>query len=503
MSYKDPEWLLTGDPRPGQLEALRRSFYGYKLLDHRDGEPLLRPLREGAARGWGHLMQPRVGKTPTLLNEFMLAKRDYGVKRLVVMSPNKFKWGWQADALRFGVDTDVFVHDRSTSDLAAALKKHEEGVFVVNYEALVQEKNLDALLAGVEDSPFMIGFDESVKAKNATSVTWKRSMQLAKEARFRRILSGKPAPQSPLDYFAQLRLIGAMDGWNQFKWRATFCKMGGFKMKKVVGPKNEERLASILDEWAFMAERRDWATFFESAYEEPVEIGMLPEQQRAYMEMERDFITWLADNTSVSVEMAGHRHMKLQQISSGFIYSDTGETKWLVPFDQTPKFLDLVERIEESVIDKVMIPYVFKPTGDALLDHLASYKPAFIGGEEAMRKRGLNVEAEKHRFNNDPECRVMVCQETAVKYGHTLMGTKENPCLDIIFFENSYSLDDRAQTEERPQGEGQVQALAITDYAASPVEKAVIKALQEKEKVSQVVWDHYKAKAQGGRNVVS
>ena len=71
----EAEWLIGGDPREVQLEALRRSFYGYELKsDKNDENTVPTPLRPGysPALGWGHLMEMRLGKTPTILNEFAL-----------------------------------------------------------------------------------------------------------------------------------------------------------------------------------------------------------------------------------------------------------------------------------------------------------------------------------------------------------------------------------------------------------------------------------------------
>lgn len=490
------DWLLTGVPRPGQIEALARSYTGAAYRNTRHDDPVRRELPHfgGPARGWGHLMQMRVGKTPTWLNEYMLLKRDHNVRKGLMFSPNKYKHGWGNEILNWGVDVESYVHDRDKKMLASVLKKFDkdrEGLVVVNYEALIQGDIVEMLMNWVGGDTF-IGFDESVKVKNPNGTFFKRGFELVKRVPFSRVLTGKPAPQGPQDYFAQLKCAKAINGMNQYQWRATYCKIGGFRNKQVLGVKNPERLAALLDNHAFIAERKDWADYHESEYILQ-ELDMAPAQKKAYAEMEKDFMVWLEDNSMVSVEMAAHKHMKLQQISSGFIYNEEGEPRVIMPFEKTAKAQDLLEHIEERVVDKIIIAYVHKPVGEALRKLLAQYKPAFIGSDLLMKKEGLDVETEKARFNTDPKCRVMIAQETAVKYGHTLMGTPENPCLDMAFFENSYSLDDRAQTEERPQGSGQIGPINILDYASSQVERKVIKALQHKESVSRVVVDHYKA----------
>lgn len=489
------DWLLTGSPRPGQIEALARSMLGYAFRDTKDDDPVKRELPHAGhiAKGWGHWMQMRVGKTPTWLNEYMLLKRDNGIRKGLMFAPNKFKRSWQKEALNFGVDVDTYVHDTDKKllrDMIKKIEKDREGILVVNYEALIQTDVVEMLGQFVGGDTF-VGFDESVKVKNPNGTFFKSGKDISSRAAFVRTLTGKPAPQSPQDYYAQLRIGRALNGINPFQWRARHVKMGGFKNKQVKGVKNEERLAETIYAHAFMAERRDWAEYIESI---PTirEVPLAPQQAKAYAEMEEDFIVWLNEHESVSVEMAAHKHSKLQQISSGFVYDENGQSRAIMPFEKTAKAIDLLEHIEESVVDKVIIAYVHRAVGEALFELLAKYKPALIVGDQMMKSRSMDVEAEKARFNNDPECRIMIAQEQAVKYGHTLMGTDKNPCLDMVFYENSYSLDDRAQTEERPQGNGQLAAINILDYASTPVEAKVIKALHNKEQVTRVVVEHYK-----------
>lgn len=488
------DWLLVGEPRPAQIEALARSYtgFGYRTTLNSTVAKFELPHAGMVAKGWGHWMQMRVGKTPTALNEFMLAKRDLNVRFGVIISPNKFKWTWDTEIPKFGVDVEHFIHDADKKKLLAKVKefiKKGEGIVVVNYEALIQTEVQEALAMLLANGGMLIA-DESVKLKNPTGTFFKQSYKLSKLATITRTLTGKPAPQSPLDYFSQLQMAGAIQGYVHHAFKARFCATGGFKGKKIVGVKNPDILADLLRKHAFIAERKDWATYIESRYIDR-RVEMHPAQLDAYKQMEKEFIVWLDENTSVSVEVASHKHAKLQQISSGFIYDEEGKSHAIIPFADTPKFKDLLEYIEESAIDKVIVVYVHKPVGEALLAELAEYQPALIAGDQLMKRLGKDVTAEKDRFNRDPSCRVMVAQETAVKYGFTLMGTEANPVLDLAFYENSYSLDDRAQTEERPQGNGQIAALNVVDYYSTPVEAKVIGALQRKEAVSKVVVDHY------------
>ena len=203
-------------------------------------------------------------------------------------------------------------------------------------------------------------------------------------------------------------------------------------------------------------------------------------------------MVWLDSGDVVTVDQVISKHMKLQQISSGFIIDEFGQPNWLLPFEKTPKFIDLQDRVENYLTGKIIVIAHYTETINALMKAFSEYQPALIMGNRGMKLHGRDVENEKNRFNNDPKCRMIVGQSKAIKYGHTLMAQPGDPCSTTAFFENSYSLDDRAQCEERNQGEGQVSAIHMLDYYSSMVEQTIIAALQRKEDIAIKIMDYYK-----------
>lgn len=492
----DIDWLLDCDPRPAQIEALRRSYRGYlcQTTKHDAVSPASLPHAGRPAMGWGHFMEMRVGKTPTALNEFLLFKRDYGINKALVLAPNKYKSTWVTEAQRFGVDVPLWVFESSDrKGFAQWMKANPEGLVAVNYEALTYDDNNKLLAEWVDSRTYMVA-DESVTIKNPNSGFFKNALKLSKPAAVTRPMTGLPTPQAPYDFWAQLRFARKLDGFNFHAFKHTFTQMGGFKNKKVLGLKNEERLHELLRDCCFKARRVDWGTKIESDYE-TVPLDMAPVQKKAYKEMEDDFIVWLNNSKSVSVDQVITKRMKMQQIASGFILDEHGAVHQFLPFEKTPKLVDLLDRLRNQVPSKTLVIAHYSATILALYEALAEFSPAIICGDRHMKRLGVNAEDEKARFNGSSDCRVAVCQSQAVKYGHTLMGTLDDPCLSIAFFENNYSLDNRAQTEERPQGEGQQAAIHIWDYFSSSVERDIVNALQGKYSVAETVMGHYKRRS--------
>ena len=494
MKYPQVEWLIKGEPREVQLEALRRSYYGYKLRESRDGEELYTQSKRGhtPARGWGHLMEMRLGKTPTILNEFSLFNRDFGFKKLVVFAPNSYKEDWTLEAEKYGLPVPAWAYEQGQRGQAHNFIRVAKGscALIVNYEALIYDETRE-FLSGFVDNLTVVAADESIRLKNPNGLFYEGAMLTAKNAAVTRIASGMPFTQGPQDFYPQARFIRMYDGYDFFAYRNKFCKMGGFKSKKIVGVKNEEILQSHIDANSFVAKRKDWGNQTPAEYFN-LRLEMDPVQKKHYREIDKEFITWLDDGTEVSAVQVVTKLMKLQQISSGFAYTEDGRAVEIMDPKKTPKMKRLVEFIEEELTGKLVVPYYYGKSGDVLLESLAKYKPAIIRGDQWMRDNERDTVSEKARFNNDPECRVMILQLSAGKYGHDLSGNTGDRCATMVFYENSYSLDDRGQIEARNTTAFQDWSNYYFDMVSSPVEGKAIDALIRKESMVEAVLGVYR-----------
>lgn len=486
------DWLLSRDPREAQLEAIRRSWRGVATKDSVDGPTFHRPIPGHTgmpAKGWGHLLEMRVGKTPTHLNEIALFRRDFGFKWHIVFAPNAFKEDWPIEAGKFGLDIPTFALESANRRKAQAWidanQKHG-GLISVNWEAAKSRDNM-ALLEQITGDKTTLGGDESISIKNPQSATTKSMLAFATLCAVRRIMTGKPITQGAHDLWAQLRFIGEIDGFMFHPFRGAFCQMGGFQGKKVIGVKNEDRLQTILARSTFNARKVDWLKTPGRDYAER-KITLLPDQERAYRQMQDDFLVELANGSIVAADQIITKLIKMQQIASGFIIDEDGTTHEMMPLDKNPKIAEIRSMLENEIEGKVIIITHFTKSMDMLEAALAEYQPAVIRGEQWHKANGRPIVDEKARFNGDPRCRVIIGQDQAIRYGHTLMGSDEaGRCHTLLFHENTYSLNDRSQGEERPQGEGQQAPISIWDFVATREDYAPIRALQRKEDVAALL----------------
>lgn len=495
MAFPEPRWLLDCEPREVQLEALRRSIYGYSTMETRFQRPQPKKLQHygNPAVGWSNFIEMRLGKTPISLNEFLILQDDFGFKKLVVFAPNSYKEAWVSEVDKFGLTAPAWAFE--TSEIKAAQKfvkiAKDESILVVNYEAL-QFQEVKAFLSGHIDSRTLVVADESIKIKNPTSLFFLGAMEVTKEAGMTRNLTGLPITQGPQDLWAQLRFTKKLNGLNFYTFRNRYCRMGGFKGKKIIGVKEDkkEHLAAALSQVSFIAKKKDWGKVTDPKFF-TADLPMTKEQQAYYDEMNREFVVFLEDGQEVTADQVITKMIKLAQISSGFIYTEDGNTVEFMDPKKTPKMKRLLEFLDTEVPSKTVIPYVYKQSGKALRESLAKFNPAIIGSQGDMKDLDANYESEKMRFNRDPNCRVCLVQMVSGKYGHDLSGVDGDRSDYMIFYENSYSLDDRTQIEARNQIAEQTWNNTYVDFACSKQERDVVKALQNKMNVAEAVLGSY------------
>lgn len=471
MQSSTIRWLLNASPPKDkplsvQMEALQHSY---------------------PKAGWGHFLDMGLGKTCVALNEFCMFVEDYNFKRMVVIAPNNFKDDWILMASEFQFPYRMKALD--SKDRWAAerwMKQYKDEVLaiVVNYESARTEATQELITVFIGGNLTYGVFDESIMTKGHDGENFKGAKRIASQCAANRDLSGKPITQGPHDLWAQLKLIGALQGWNYHAFRNRYCVMGGFKNKQVVGWKNEKELKDYLKEWSFFALSKDYRTWAEPTWTTR-EVRMLPKQFEMYKGMEHDFLVDLGEGRIASAEMIITRLNKLQQITSGFLYDDEGNTNILFAPDANPRVKATRDLLNNEINGKLIVGALHTAAIEMLMGALQEFNPVRIVGKNRMEEGELQYA--KDKFNNDDRCRVVVGQLVATKYGHTLLGSAAMPCYHTAFFENSFSLDTRSQFEKRNDRTGQTMGVQYIDFIQSPMDRRVVGALQRKEDIASAV----------------
>ena len=464
---------------PVQIEALKRSY---------------------RKRGFAYFLEMGLGKTILALEEFKRAvwtkdPDDLRATRMVVISPNTFKQGWvdEIEDKSFPFAYHIFVSGLKSNDAFFDTKRYEKPpVLIINYEAARGKENLLKLIAWMRVKPCMLAIDESIQIKTHDSEQTKAALKLAVEASIVRILTGLPQTQGPADLYPQLRAIGLFEGVKFWAFRNTFCVMGGWENKQIVGVKNAEGLARIMGPAVFEARKADWWAAAPRKDGAIRAYEMSGEQAAQYKQMRDEFLLELENNEIVAVDVAVSKYEKLSQIQCGFILNEDGNPRVLVEPEKNPRLLCLMETLA-GIDGKAVIIYRHRYSFEILSQALKEFNPAFIKGQ----MKPIETGDQKRLFNGDPRCRLMLGQCDAIKYGHTLLGGEDSRdrCFTMIFFESSYSLDTRTQDEDRIHRRGQRENCLYIDLAGSDLDRRVVKALQKKQNLYEAVFSKLRASA--------
>ena len=456
--------------------------------------------RANGRRGFAYYMEMGLGKTLTALTEFKVLRMCGTVEKLVVICPNSFKGGWASEIEKHGTGLRYWVYE---SGKACPWFGDNFDVFIINYEAVRTQNGSNALVAftrtvGREYSCYLV-LDESIKLKNRNSkqtqaiigklYKGKQRGGILSLFAFVRLLSGKPMTQGPHDLWAQLTAIDQMS-MSFYGFQARFCRLGGWQDRQVIGVLNEDELQERLAKVSFQAKKRDWLMGLPPKAYSIRRYELAGALLRHYEEMREDFLTYLRGEV-VSVQIAVTKYEKLAQIMCGFIIKEDGEVEELVEPEHNPRLTLLQEILEEEVSGKAVVVYRHRHAGVMLTDHLKlpdGY--AWIRGGMSPK----DIANEKQHF--DGRARVMFLQADAGKYGHTLVGTPEEPCGTMLFFENTYSLDTRSQIEDRIHRIGAVaESCLYVDLSGSDLDIRITRALQRKENMFKAVFPQYQEAA--------
>lgn len=498
MLSDEYKWHLKFTPYEVQKEALRKSY-----------------LKEG----FGFLMEMGLGKTGVTMNEIVCLFEMNRIDGAIVFAPNNVVPNWKDEKDESEFPGDVYLWPEEIPKD----RPNRPFIYGINYEAVITKKGEKFIEKLLSEYDLMLISDESSKIKGHRS---KRTLELIRysympRASYYRILTGTAMPQSPADMWAQLQFIHALR-MKFFAFKSRYCKTGGYMGKQIIGvlPDKKAEFQSIIDRSCFIAKKKDWLDLPEKISMPPRRIQMVGEQKRVYEEVAEDFYSIIStmqetfekdrmtyeemiqrmddsEEYSGEIEVVADlvitQMMRLQQIESGFVTLEDGTIYDFFPNGGNPKLVELKEVIEETqgkIIVFSHFRYSVAKVHELLLD--LGMNPALIVGRPKKKNDILplvNINDEKKRFNTDNSCMGASVQIKTGGIGVTLLGDRVNHtefgCYTTVYYENSFSLEDRLQSEDRNHRIGQKNCVSYIDFWASTITKKIIDALQRKIELNE------------------
>lgn len=366
-------------------------------------------------------------------------------------------------------------------------------IIYVNVEAFSGEKATAAVSQFVRNHYCMMVVDESTSIKNIKSERFKNIFAIGQMCDYRRIMTGTPITQSPLDLFAQCEFLKpGLLGYRSFvAFKSDFAIVkqvpsGRWHYDMILGYRNLEILYKLIQPFTSRLTKEECLDLPEKVYE-TIQVEQTPQQEEAYRNLKNlslvQFQQGLLSSTTAIATI-----LKLHQINCGHVKIDD-HTVIDIPSNRAKV---LIEQLDKLLPLKVVIWCRFQRDiqliSAAIKEHYEKEKWYSVDyyGETTERDRDLHL----YQFQNDPNCKWFV--GTAATGGKGIDGL-QNVCNYEIYYSNSYDQEDRAQSEDRLHRNGQKNNVTIIDLEVpNTVDTKIVESLKRKEDLAYQVLDHFR-----------
>ena len=316
----------------------------------------------------------------------------------------------------------------------------------------------------------MVAFDEAHKAKNPDSKQGKALLSIKSPHSIP--MSGTFLLNNPLDLYLPLAWSG-FETHSFYQYKNHFCVMGGFGGKEVVGYKNLDELRSTISKVMLRRTKGDVLDLPPKVHVNEY-VEMTPEQKKLYKEV-REQIKENIDKIKLRIDPLSEM-LRLRQVTG---YPGVLSTT----ITESAKMDRLEEIVEEvaNVNEKCIVYSEWSAMTNIMRNKLKRFNPAYVTGEVKPEDRI----AEKDRFQNDPDCKVIIGTIGALGTGFTLTAAST-----VIFLDEPWNRGIKDQAEDRAHRIGTRGTVRIvTLITKDSVDEGVYNLVQKKGKMADLLID--------------
>lgn len=380
----------------------------------------------------------------------------------------------------------------------------------INFESVHRAKGLKFCERFLRSRKAAIVIDESQHIKSPDAAVTKAMLKLGKMAKRRWITTGTMSTGSTLDAWSQYtfldpKIVNNTPYWS-FKAEFAVLEQVGDKtfetwkkdprtgksvkvempVMTVTGFKNEDKLRAMLDPYRSRLLKADCLDLPEKIYRMR-SFEMSDNMRRAYMQMSKEFLVELEGGRTMTASMAMVKLVRLQQIACGFVVPDDHDpTSEDVPGialdDKNPRieaFMQEVEKIRGMGIIWSYKRYSLREIAKALREAYGASSVVEYHGGIGDEEKARNL-----RTFQEERCRWFVGNPMSGGTGIDLVQAQ-----DMVYYDNSFNLALRLQSEDRFHRIGQKgTSCTITDLEClGTVDRPQLRALKDKRDVAAAV----------------
>ena len=357
-------------------------------------------------------------------------------------------------------------------------------ILIMNVEALSTKKGKQFAEKFLSCHKTLMAIDESTTIKNPGAIRTKTIIDLGRNTKYKRILTGSPVTKSPLDLFTQCAFLDPWlldhQSYYSFKTRYAITKqinVSGRMVQIVVGYRNLGELSEKLKPFSHRVLKDDCLDLPPKTYMKRT-IQLSEEQSKVYKQMKEIALATLNGKLTTTHNVITQL-MRLHQITCGHFKSDDGTTQTLKS-NRLDELMDVLSEMEGKAVIWAHYRYDIEVIVEAIKKEYGDKSVVTYYGDTSTDDRQKAI-----KLIQDPksEVRFIVGTPQTGGYGITLTGAST-----MIYYSNGYDLEKRQQSEARIDRIGQEKPMTYIDIIAEgTVDEKIVKALRTKVNIATEV----------------
>jgi SNF2 family DNA or RNA helicase len=454
-------------------------------------------------------MEMGTGKTKVIIDEFGLREDAKDCRNLLVIAPAGVYRNWSnieipkhmaPELLERTIilvwETGGGVGFKNRAEWFLRIQDRPR-ILVMNVEAFsVVQSAIGLASMFIGQRRTMVVIDESTKIKTPEAKRTASIINLSRKSYARRICSGLVAPRSPLDVFSQFnfldqRILG-FRSYFAFKARYAVTKNIGPPRNVIPGPgkkvrdriitvgyRNEEELKDKIAPYSFRVLKDDCLDLPPKIYMEPRNVELTDQQRRILKELKTTAQAQLETGEYMSVKLKLEMLIRRHQVLCGKFVDEDGK-EHEIPSLRLNALLEVLDEHSGKAIIWSWFRHSIKEIVKVLEKEYGAQSVVSFYGDTSASDR---VEASS-RFQNDPACRYIVANPQTGGMGNTWTEASL-----VVYYSNTWSLEDRLQSEDRAHRDGLTHPVTYVDLMCSevPFEAKLIASLRKKLDLASII----------------
>jgi SNF2 family DNA or RNA helicase len=447
---------------------------------------------------FAYFMEMGTGKSKVLIDDIVDLKLHNLINAVVIVAPKGCYTNWTVNEIPKHLPNEIVANtliwkapslqgkgDKKQCEEFLSQKDLEFSIkfLLINIEALSNSTSLGYISLFLQKHKCLMAIDESTTIRNVSSERFKNARALGKLAKYRRILTGTPIANRPLDIFAQCAFLDPklldFPNYHAFKHYYADIRMISLGTRrsypKILGYRRLEDLTKRLDQFSYRVLKKDCLDLPDKVYVTRY-VEATNEQKKLYNQMAKLMVAEHSNGDFSTAQIVLTKVLRLQSILCGHLKMDNDEMKHV----SSNRVDSLLELLEETS-GKVIIWCLYKEDIALITKELDKGNESYVeyhgGIGEDARKEAL------FRFKNDPDYRLFIGTQATGGMGLTL-----TEATTVIYFSQGYDLEKRLQSEDRAHRIGQKETVTYVDMVVKDsVDEKIVESLKSKQNLANLI----------------